>query len=461
METSADDARESAYTALATVLLGAGVLGALWALDVYVLRTRVLTVFRGLMPLTPLYAFWNPLLRPSALPFAAAATLVVAVAPALADPRRTSRAGFLAALLALAFLLPATLFLVRQPWGMLGSQFVVYPGEEFIADADRIQDLRTFLATYVDAMREHLLSLHGAHFPPGHAVLLYGVRRAFGAGVFPAAVVVLVSFALAIVVAFAALRTLGGEARARAGALLLLAAPSLLDYACTSMDAMFLLVATATWWVSLRAFGRAGTPAEALLAGAMLLLATCVSFSTFPLGLAMAAYAVFLGPSHWRRGARQLALAAIVYGLGAGLLFAGTGFALWECVREARTSGIALMAQIIKTQPSTIWGHLSYGNLVAFLIGSGLALVAATGLRLRAGGVLREPWTLAALTTIAVMGLGGIYFMETERIWLFAMPWLAAIAVGRGAPTAGTLRVFLAAGCAQALAMEVLLYTLW
>ncbi len=461
MEATRENATDGARTALVAVVLCALVLSALWALDVYVLRTRVLTIFRGLMPLTPLYAFWNPLLRPPALLFAAAATVTVVVAPILADPARTSRGRFLSAVLALALLLPATLFLVRQPWGMLGSQFVIYPGEEFIADADRIEGLRTFLATYVAGMREHLLSRHGSHFPPGHAVLLYGVRLAFGAGVFPAAVVVLVSFGLAIVAAFFALRMLVGEAAARAGTLLLLAAPSLLDYACTSMDAVFLLVATVTWWVSLRAFGADGTPARALSAGAALALATCMSFSAFPIGLAVAAYALFQGPRHWRLGVRQLALAGAAYMGGIGLVFATTGFALWECVHEARTSGIALMTRIIRTQPSALWGHLSYGNLVAFLIGSGVALVAAMALRLRHGGLLREPWTLAGLGTLAVMAFGGIYFMETERIWLFAMPWLAAIAVTRGAPTAGALRVLLAAGCAQTLAMEILLYTLW
>lgn len=461
METPPDAATETARTALVAVLLSAAVLGALWALDVWVLRTRVLTIFRGLMPLTPLYAFWNPLLQPTALLFAGAATLAVVAAPALADPRRTARGPFVAALLALALLLPATLFLVRQPWRMLGSQFVVYPGEEFIADADRIERLRPFLAHYVQSMREHLLSRHGAHFPPGHAVLLYGVRLAVGPGVFPAAVVVWLAFGLAIVVAFLALRTLLGEAPARAGAVLLLASPSLLDYACTSMDAVFLLVGAVAWWASLRAFGPAGGPVDALVAGALLLLATGVSFSTFPIGLAVAAYAVFQGPGRWRHEGRQLALAGLAYVGAAGVVFAATGFALWACVEEARTSGIALMTRIIRTQPSAIWGHLSYGNLVAFLIGSGVALVAATALRLRAGGIAREPWTLAALATIAVMGLGGIYFMETERIWLFAMPWLAAIAVARGAPPPGALRVLLAAGCAQALAMEVLLYTLW
>ena len=178
-----------ARTALVAVVATTAALAVLWLFDLYVLQTRVLTLFRGLLALTPMYAFWNPLLRPSALAFVAVAASAVVVAPALVEPARTPRRVFLASVLALAVLLPWTLFLVRQPAGMLGTQFVIYPGEEFIADADRIGSLRAFLSQYVELMQTDALSRHGAHFPPGHAVLLYLVRIAFGPGVFPAAVV--------------------------------------------------------------------------------------------------------------------------------------------------------------------------------------------------------------------------------------------------------------------------------
>jgi hypothetical protein len=50
---------------------------------------------------------------------------------------------------------------------------------------------------------------------------------------------------------------------------------------------------------------------------------------------------------------------------------------------------------------------------------------------------------------------------ETERIWLYATPWLAAIAVADRPFADGSLRLLLGLGCAQALAMEALLFTLW
>ena len=94
----------------------------------------------------------------------------------------------------------------------------------------------------------------------------------------------------------------------------------------------------------------------------------------------------------------------------------------------------------------------------AFLIGSGVGIVAAA---CAGWTILRNPWSTAFAATLLVMVVGGIYFMETERIWLFAIPWLVAIALSRGAFAISSLRLLLAASLAQALAMELLLFTLW
>ena len=71
------------------------------------------------------------------------------------------------------------------------------------------------------------------------------------------------------------------------------------------------------------------------------------------------------------------------------------------------------------------------------------------------------PGSSAAVATLAVMALGGIYFMETERIWIFAVPWLAAAAVAPGPIDERSLRVLFVVGALQALVMESLFLTLW
>jgi hypothetical protein len=51
--------------------------------------------------------------------------------------------------------------------------------------------------------------------------------------------------------------------------------------------------------------------------------------------------------------------------------------------------------------------------------------------------------------------------METERILVFAMPWLALLASITARLRDSAVSLALAAGLAQAFAMEVLLFTLW
>jgi hypothetical protein len=60
------------------------------------------------------------------------------------------------------------------------------------------------------------------------------------------------------------------------------------------------------------------------------------------------------------------------------------------------------------------------------------------------------------------MCAGGLYTMETERILMFAMPWLAVSAAAATTTLSDSAVVLLiGVGWAQAFAMEAFLFTLW
>ncbi len=119
------------------------------------------------------------------------------------------------------------------------------------------------------------------------------------------------------------------------------------------------------------------------------------------------------------------------------------------------------MEGIARTREHAGWLNVTYGNASGFLIGAGAAFVAAVAVALRAREVRRSPGTIAALITLAILAAAHIHWMETERIWMYALPWLAAIAVTRGPLDAASLRRVLACGFAQAFVMEIVLFTLW
>jgi hypothetical protein len=461
--TSSLEASPRVIRARTLVVCGA-VLATLWAFDHFVVATRILATRGGQQPAVPLYAFWDPSFRWQAIAFVAAACAFVALAARIADPARTSRRLFLIACGIAAVALPLALYFVRSDPSRLGSEFVYYQDDEFFYDARRILDAAGFLRNYVAIMPR--ISLHGQHFPPGHALLLYAVGQVFGPGTLPAGVTCLVAFAIAILFAYAALARITSEAAARQGALLLLAAPSLLDFSCASMDAVFLCLATGAWWLSLVAFGSDAASERthviaSIAAGVVLFVATFFSFSIIPVGLAVAVYTLVSHRSQPRRAMIRLAWAGASYAATALVLQLATGFSILDCLQTARANATALMTHAIGAPPGKLWPDLSFGNPLAFSLGAGAALVAAafTGALADRGGA--RPWTIATVLTLGVMSLGGIYFLETERIWMFAMPWLAALAVARGPIAPRSLRVVLAACLQQALVKEALLFTLW
>ncbi|MFN0243407.1 MAG: hypothetical protein ACKVWV_10995 [Planctomycetota bacterium] len=473
-ETTAAAATTSTAVSRRALVLAAAALGAAWIFDLTVLRTPVLTHFvaggRQIPPATPLYAFWMPIARPQSIAFIGAAILLVALAARLVDTARTSRAVFTLVLGTTAIVLPLALFVVRQPLSELGALLLTYKNEEVLADAARIRVYAPFLRNYVEHMPQ--LSLHGKHFPPGHATWLYALIHTFGPGTLQVAIAVLSAFAAGVVLWFAAFRQFAEERGARAGALLLLACPSLLDFALTSMDAVLFGASGLATCLAARAAARLAPSdgdrrghtalfAFAVATGAALFIATMLSFSALPLGLMIGLFLLVTGRHAFGRATLAVLAIGASFAACGLLLWTASGFSILACLARAIELNKEFMSHVVKRDAHELYGYLSYGNAAGFAIGAGVALVAATGSRLARGRSAWTSFTTASAITLAVMIFGGIYFMETERIWMYAMPWLAGIVATRGAPDDGSLRVLLAVGTAQALALEALLFTLW
>lgn len=437
------------------VLASAAILTAAWMLDLFVLRTGMLAQFRGQPAVTPLYAFWIPNARPTAVLFLVAAAIAIAAAPRLTDQRRTRGATFAFASAAIGAACALALFLVRAPLDALGSNFDLYQSEEFWHDAARVQDVRAYLAHYVELMPQ--LSTHGRHFPPGYSLLLAGVDAVFGHEHVAAGSIVLASAAAALPATWLALRLLLTERAARQGTLLVALSPAFLDYACTSMDAVFLLTASVASWLALRSLTPSARPRDALLAGAALFLAANFSFSAVPLGFALCLGALL---SRRSRAWKSILIAASAFASCALLVWLATGFAWWDCLQVGRANAAAFMDHVRALHEHTERWRMLYGNATAFVIGgAGCALVAVAGVRLARARVPRDAWTRALLLAYAL--LVALHFLETERIWLYTLPWLAAIALADGPLDDPSLRRLTAVAALQAFCFEVALFTLW
>lgn len=434
---------------------------ALVALDQFFLHPGVLTTFHEREPLSPLYAFVIPACRSTAFIFVFLTVGSAFIVPRLLRLRGPSR--FAAALSILSVALPLALFLVRDELSQLGSQFLIYQGEEYFEDAAGITNLAEFIRHYSEIAPQ--LSLHGRVHPPGSATLLYLVRQAISPTPFAAGVTVLVVFAAGIVAAWRAFAVVIDERGARVAALMLLAAPSLLDFACTSMDAVFFATACLVLYGTFLSLSDRGTWWQAVLAGIAIYLAAFCSFSAVPLGLFIATYSLVLWWSDRRslRIPRQLSIVFLAFLAVYVSVQLAIGFDLWESFEVAKSLHYQIMGQVMGRTVASAYFVTSIGNLSALLVGTGLAIVplffCAASAVMRAG--TNRTLVLATIATVGMICAGGLYTMETERILMFVMPWLAVSAVATTTLSDSAVVLLLGAGWIQALGMEILLFTLW
>jgi methylthioxylose transferase len=389
-------------------------------------------------PLPPFSAHWDPDVAPAAAIAAAALATAVLGGPLLIA--RASPAQFAAATFAVGLATRLALGAARDGparWSAVFGSDVEAHNEYLPALAAVRHGVRTFLDRFAELAVT--LPIHPSAHPPGVLLSLHvlGIDTAEGA-----AALAIAGGALAVPAAYLLARSLLEERRARLATLLTLLAPSSLIYGVTSFDALFAALGTAA------AALLVARPRSRRAAGAAALaLASFFSFALLAVGL----WATIV-VAQLRGAASALRLAAwCAAGLVAfyALLYAATGF---DPVGTARAASEAYRVGIAGARPYAYW---LFGSPVAFAVAAGLPL-AWYGLR---GLASRRPAAVALAAAVAAAAALGFTKGETERIWVFMVPFLA-IAAAAEIPRRA-VRPVLAALAAQALAVELLMWTIW
>ena len=393
--------------------------------------------------LPPFVAGWGP--RAELLPaLAAAAVLAAAVAllPRLVD---AAAAPWQVDIMLLVAALAVGLAVAAARQGPHGwwAIFDLGPGGSFEARNEYLPGLPALsygTGFYLDRFAELVPSqpVNVAGHPPGPLLLAHalGIRTAQG----------LAARCLAGAAACAPLthrlgRTLHGERAGRIAGVLCTLSPVVVLFGFTSYDAVFAAFGTATAALLVARSPRRRAAGAAALAGSV--------FMSWAL-LAVGAWAAIVV---WRREGVRTAL-ALAATCGVALLAfniilaAATGY---DPVATLRSTEQVYRDSVSRQRPLWFW---AFGSPVAWgvLLGPPIAALA-----LRSAAAARAAG-LATAIVIAVAAGGGFTKAETERIWLFLAP-LACVAA---APyVTGRLRVILCALAAQALAVELLMGTVW
>jgi methylthioxylose transferase len=429
----------------AELWLPAGVFAVALATIAYGWTARAAGVELG-ASLAPFLWDWRPALGSGALPAAALLAGGVALAPRIAAPA-VRPLTFAAATLALGLSLRIALGTARRGPEEL---WAVYQLGNHEAASEYLPALPIFdfgarfaLDTFAEVGAS--LPVHSIGHPPGLLLLLHwlGIDDAQAM----AALTIGVG-ALSIPLAYLLARSLLGDSRGRTATLLYVFAPSAILYGATSADALYATAGLAAA-LPLAIAARDGRSSRVALpaGGAAFAVATFFSYAN----LAIGAWAALVAALRGRRR-RALALAAWC---GAallafyGLLHLATGYdpiGVLQATESVYREGIA------SRRPYAFW---VLGSPVAFLVATGLPIA---WLALRAAGARNAP-ALALFGVVAIAAVLGFSKAETERIWQFLVP-LACIAAAVSLP-ARRVPLVLGLLAAQALATELLVYTVW
>ena len=425
--------------------------------------TFVLTSLgEGVLPRAPVYGFF----RPEATPFVPQATSFVLLAVALLVGGSvlwqwipsTKRGLFLAFVVVFAAAFRLAVHAVGTA-ALPGAQFLFYPGEDVLFDVSRINSVGAFLRDYTDLQPD--LSLHGRTKPPGFALLHYGIQSWVGDNVQVVGSLLSCAASLIVLPVFYLGKALRGKLEdGRVCAMLAATAPSLVSFGAVSLDAIYAVIAATIFLVALLELRQPDRLLRIGL-GLLLFLAMMLSYSTFIMGFFVASTLIL------ERFRRPRACAVHLVQILAGFLlpfvwlYLSYGFDAVACFTSARELNTAIMRQAVG-QPLTgfaVWIYSSVGNVLAFSIYLGLP-IAGSWFRLPRQGLTPVARVFAGGVFLAfgVACFGGMYLMETERVLLFLVPGATLLAVLSPGfrPAAAVLLVGL-----QAIAMDLLLFTLW
>ena len=361
----------------------------------------------------------------------------------------------------------------------LWRPYELLKGTDYIGAVERVGSPRVFLRDYAKLLPE--LPDHCRTHPPGGVLFLWSVGTSIHKGPEAAALATICFAALSVPAVFLLGREILDRRQALLATFLFLAAPNVVLFTATCMDAVFLVFFAWTFFLLWR--GRRTRP---VLFGALGGLAAAVAaFFTFSAAvLALWAVLVWLTTMIFDRArlvstTKCLSAAAVASLIFYAVLYLLTGYNLLHVLKTAVDQHRTIMSG---GGYETIWqyGHLVAANAVAFVFGSGVVLVAIVcwggGRRQKAEGrsggkKQSEPSRMKGLfagcfaATLGVTLALPLYTLEVERIWLFFVPLLAISAVRRLDPetpefAAVALTTF-SLQAVQTTAMEVFLCTIW
>lgn len=321
------------------------------------------------------------------------------------------------------------------PEGLIGftDSYSNYQG--FWKDLYLFDNYRDILENYTQQMFN--LQGRNGHYPPGN-ILLLKIGQDLGIKWFGHAVVIFLTILTLI-----PLNGIGTELQIptyvkNVAMVLFISAQSILLIPTHDLTPITMFFSTTAIWLTLRVI-RQESLSESIVVGCIMAILTYFSFISFVVGglmIVIVLTQVFSSRPRILILFRNAGVAILSFLVIYLVYYLITGFNIYECYmvsikhnRSGMGTGLDSFAR---------YSLRSTGNLIAWLFSIGFP--AATFGIISAWKVLRHklenPWgkaeafTAAVVITVFLAGFSSLFFLETERIWIFFVPpWMIVSAI--------------------------------
>jgi hypothetical protein len=328
---------------------------------------------------------------------------------------------------------------------------------DYQQDVHLVRELgvRNFIRDHPKILPE-FTSIHSKTHPPGPVVFISVLKSLFPKRLVPRAIVIAALGCLVGIPTWFLTRAFGNERAATFAAVLIAVAPAPIIFSFTSMDGVYMTLLTVVAALLVWAIHRPERPWIAVAGG---VVAAAVMFMTYAVAFVVGFVVLYAFLSAPRRAAlRTLGLAAAGGVVMLGLMRVVLGF---DLVASYRASFKALPDDNARNY----WYWL-FGNIAVWLTFAGTAIA---GLSLWEFFTKWPRYLIALFLPLVVANITRIFPAETERVGMFAYPFIAAaagIALARweaetGGRRPGVLGVLVVAVAVQTVVLEALFYNFW
>jgi hypothetical protein len=326
-------------------------------------------------------------------------------------------------------------FAMCEPWPTrLSLNISGY--SEFKKDIPAFAGVRDTLRHYVEKMppEKKLLHWYGQHYPPGNLVLLT-IEKQLGIAGLTKSIVCLLTVLTALPLYKLAKELQFDDVATSTALLLFTATTGVLVYATINTTSLVLFPGTICLWTLIRAL-RTGSLPHAALCGLSFAIYLFFSFSASILGVLMALTTLLglvLGAFPLKNVIRTGAVAVACLLTVIVLLYATTRFNLIACFITA-VHGHQTQQGNEGFDDIKRWLLRSTGNLIAYLMSIVPLSILAVGAvfsakrQAKASAPAARALFIAVALTVLFAGFSGLFYVETERIWIFLTPGFALAA---------------------------------